>query len=36
MTKLPKDEWVCVYCEYYSELNEKTWCKNPKVAYYGE
>ena len=36
MPKLPKDEWVCVYCEYYDELNEKTWCKNPKGAYYGK
>lgn len=36
MSKLPKDERVCVMCEYYDELNEGSWCKNPKGAYYGQ
>ena len=36
MTKLPREEWVCVCCEYYDEMNDMSWCKNPKGAYYGK
>jgi hypothetical protein len=36
MTKLPKEERVCVCCEYYDGMNEKSWCRNPRGAFYGK
>ena len=34
MSKLPKDEWCCVMCEYYDGTNDKSWCKNPKGTFF--
>ena len=36
MSKLPKEEWCCVMCEYYDGTNDESWCKNPKGTFYGK